>query len=112
MKIVTIPAGILETNCYLVQPDGSRMLYIIDPGGDAPEIAQALKLSDFVYRKTAGSVRSLVAPEILAAYQRCVDADFQFKSGQIGEQAALDRAIFTLHALFARGRKEGKSRAR
>ena len=41
MKIVTIPAGILETNCYLVQPDGSRMLYIIDPGGDAPEIAQA-----------------------------------------------------------------------
>ena len=78
----------------------------------APEIAQALKLSDFVYRKTAGSVRSLVAPEILAAYQRCVDADFQFKSGQIGEQAALDRAIFTLHALFARGRKEGKGRAR
>ena len=57
-------------------------------------------------------MRSLVAPEILAAYQRCVDADFQFKSGQIGEQAALDRAIFTLHALFARGRKEGKSRAR
>lgn len=39
MKIATIPAGILETNCYLVQPDGSRMLYIIDPGGDAPEIA-------------------------------------------------------------------------
>lgn len=78
----------------------------------APEIAQALKLSDFVYRKTAGSVRSLAAPEILAAYQRCVDADFQFKSGQIGEQAALDRAIFTLHALFAHGRKEGKGRAR
>ena len=80
--------------------------------GHTMEIAQALKLSDFVYRKTAGSVRSLAAPEILAAYQRCVDADFQFKSGQIGEQAALDRAIFTLHALFARGRKEGKSRAR
>ena len=39
MKITTIPAGILETNCYLIQPDGSRMLYIIDPGGDAPEIA-------------------------------------------------------------------------
>ena len=35
----------------------------------APEIAQALKLSDFVYRKTAGSVRSLAAPEILAAIQ-------------------------------------------
>ena len=73
----------------------------------APEIAQALKLTDFVYRKTASSVRTLAAPEILAAYRRCVDADFQFKSGQIGEQAALDRAIFTLHGLFARGRKEG-----
>ena len=73
----------------------------------APEIAQALKLTDFVYRKTASSVRMLAAPEILAAYRRCVDADFQFKSGQIGEQAALDRAIFTLHGLFARGRKEG-----
>ena len=73
----------------------------------APEIAQALKLTDFVYRKTASSVRTLAAPEILVAYRRCVDADFQFKSGQIGEQAALDRAIFTLHGLFARGRKEG-----
>ena len=40
MKIATIPAGLLETNCYLVQPDGKRTLYIIDPGGDAPEIAQ------------------------------------------------------------------------
>ena len=41
MKITTIPAGLLETNCYLVQPDNSRTLYIIDPGGDAPEIADA-----------------------------------------------------------------------
>ncbi len=46
MKIVTIPAGLLETNCYLVQPDGGRTLYVIDPGGDAPDIAREAEKSD------------------------------------------------------------------
>lgn len=35
MKIETIPAGALETNCYLVYREENSTLYIIDPGGDA-----------------------------------------------------------------------------
>ena len=46
MKIATIPAGLLETNCYLVQPDGGRTLYVIDPGGDAPDLAREAKKFD------------------------------------------------------------------
>ena len=31
MKIVTIPVGLLDTNCYLVYVESSRRLYVIDP---------------------------------------------------------------------------------
>ncbi len=41
MRIVTIPAGLLETNCYLVYLEEKHRLYVIDPGGDAPEIIDA-----------------------------------------------------------------------
>lgn len=47
MKIATIPAGLLETNCYLVQPDGGRTLYVIDPGGDAPDIVREAEKFDY-----------------------------------------------------------------
>ena len=51
MKITTVPAGLLETNCYLVQPDGGRTLYVIDPGGDAPDIAR--EAAKFDHDRTA-----------------------------------------------------------
>jgi glyoxylase-like metal-dependent hydrolase (beta-lactamase superfamily II) len=41
MKIATIPAGLLETNCYLVLDEATRTLYVIDPGGDAGKIIAA-----------------------------------------------------------------------
>ena len=41
MKIVTMPVGMLETNCYLVYRERTNHLYVIDPGGDAPEIIDA-----------------------------------------------------------------------
>lgn len=47
MKIATIPAGLLETNCYLAQPDGGRTLYVIDPAGDAPDIAREAETFDY-----------------------------------------------------------------
>jgi len=47
MKIATVPAGLLETNCYLVQPDGGRTLYVIDPGGDAPELRDEAAKFDY-----------------------------------------------------------------
>ena len=47
MKIVTIPVGLLDTNCYLVYVEASRRLYVIDPGADAPEIVRAARRFDF-----------------------------------------------------------------
>ena len=41
MKIKTVPAGLLQTNCYLVLDEASKILYVIDPGGDAGYIAAA-----------------------------------------------------------------------
>ncbi len=46
MKLVTIPVGAFETNCYLMQPSRSRTLYIIDPGGDAADILHEAKKFD------------------------------------------------------------------
>ncbi|MDR0932182.1 MAG: MBL fold metallo-hydrolase [Victivallales bacterium] len=40
MRIETIPVGVIQTNCYLVLPNQSTALYIIDPGDDAQEIAK------------------------------------------------------------------------
>ena len=41
MKIKTVPAGLLQTNCYQVLDEASKILYVIDPGGDAGFIAAA-----------------------------------------------------------------------
>ena len=47
MKIVTMPVGMLETNCYLVYREKTNHLYVIDPGGDAPEIIDAAEAFHF-----------------------------------------------------------------
>ena len=47
MKTETIPAGLLETNCYLVLDETSRTLYVIDPGGDAERIVAAARKFEF-----------------------------------------------------------------
>ena len=36
---LSLPVGLLEVNCYLVPSPAENILYIIDPGGDAEEIA-------------------------------------------------------------------------
>mgnify|MGYP000876659030 CR=1 FL=1 len=51
MKIATVPTGLLETNCYLVRPDDSRTLYVIDPGADARDIAD--RAAEFDYDRVA-----------------------------------------------------------
>lgn len=42
-KFETIPAGVFEVNCYLVPSPAGKILYVIDPGGDAKDIAEAAK---------------------------------------------------------------------
>ena len=37
---LSLPVGLLEVNCYLVPSPSEKILYIIDPGGDAGEIAR------------------------------------------------------------------------
>jgi len=43
LKIVQMPTGELEANCYLVWEDGSTEAVVIDPGGDEDEISAALE---------------------------------------------------------------------
>ena len=43
----TISVGLFEVNCYLVQAEPGKRLYIIDPGDDAEEVINAAK--DFDY---------------------------------------------------------------
>ena len=42
MKIGLIHVGWLQTNCYLISDDSGRCA-VVDPGGDAERILQALK---------------------------------------------------------------------
>ena len=41
--IQVIPVGMLETNCVLIQNPVSNILYVIDPGGDAPKILRKIQ---------------------------------------------------------------------
>ncbi|MCX5778322.1 MAG: MBL fold metallo-hydrolase [Elusimicrobia bacterium] len=41
--LITIPVGLLETNCYIFADAVSREAFVIDPGGDAPVIIAAIK---------------------------------------------------------------------
>ncbi len=43
LKFNTLPVGVIGTNCYLVYNDVTRVLAVIDPGGDAGRIAGAAK---------------------------------------------------------------------
>lgn len=42
MYIQTLPLGDLQTNCYLISKEESGPLVVIDPGGDADMIVQAI----------------------------------------------------------------------
>jgi glyoxylase-like metal-dependent hydrolase (beta-lactamase superfamily II) len=41
--VITLPVGIIQTNCYLVGDPGTREAAIIDPGGDVDHILAAVK---------------------------------------------------------------------
>ncbi len=41
--IITIPVGVIEANCYLLFDRVSKQAFVIDPGGDAALIKEALK---------------------------------------------------------------------
>jgi glyoxylase-like metal-dependent hydrolase (beta-lactamase superfamily II) len=41
MKFITYPAGIYQSNCYIVYDESTGSGFIIDPGGDAAEIIEA-----------------------------------------------------------------------
>jgi glyoxylase-like metal-dependent hydrolase (beta-lactamase superfamily II) len=43
MIIHTIPVGLLETNCYIVEDEASKKAMVIDPGDDAAHILRLVK---------------------------------------------------------------------
>jgi glyoxylase-like metal-dependent hydrolase (beta-lactamase superfamily II) len=42
LNVITLPVGIIEANCYIVSADASDEAVVIDPGGDADTILQAV----------------------------------------------------------------------
>ena len=48
--IETLPVGALQTNCYLIGCEETRLAAVIDPGGDADEILAALKRHQLTLR--------------------------------------------------------------
>lgn len=43
MLIKPLAVGLIETNCYIIGDEGTRQGAVIDPGGDAPDILQAVR---------------------------------------------------------------------
>lgn len=43
MKLKIIPAGVYAANCYIVMDDVTSEALVIDPGGDAPQLIEAIK---------------------------------------------------------------------
>lgn len=50
MKIIKMEVGNLGTNCYIVYCEISREAAIVDPGGNADEIMQAVRREDLVVK--------------------------------------------------------------
>lgn len=45
MKILHVPVNYGTTNCYIICDEGKKECAVVDPGGDAPKIAMAVKES-------------------------------------------------------------------
>lgn len=76
MKIVTIPVGLLATNCYIVYLEHNKHLYIIDPGCDADEIVDEAQSFDFTYAAilfTHGHVDHIAAAGLVAEKLKITD---------------------------------------
>ena len=43
MKVKLMQVSPMGTNCYILIDEGTNKAAVIDPGGDAPRIADALK---------------------------------------------------------------------
>lgn len=43
MNLIVKPAGVYQANCYIVYDEKTMEGFIIDPGGDAPDISNILK---------------------------------------------------------------------
>ncbi|MBI5468442.1 MAG: MBL fold metallo-hydrolase, partial [Deltaproteobacteria bacterium] len=41
--MITLTVGELEVNCYIIWDDATKEAFVIDPGGDAEEIKEAVK---------------------------------------------------------------------
>ena len=65
-----IPVGVFEVNCYLVPSPSGKILYIIDPGGDAEDIVRTAE--KFSYEE---AVILLTHAHIdhIAAVKKCAD---------------------------------------
>ena len=51
MKIITLPLGALETNCYVVYDEASRVCALIDPGAMPQVILDTLAKNDLTLQK-------------------------------------------------------------
>lgn len=49
MKVKMLQVGPLGTNCYILEDEGTHEMAVIDPGGDVPEIVQALEGAELRY---------------------------------------------------------------
>ena len=49
MNVKMLQVGPLGTNCYILEDEASHEAAVIDPGGDAPEIIEALEGSKLRY---------------------------------------------------------------
>lgn len=43
LKLLIVPTGVLEENCYIVYEDTSKMAFLIDPGDDGERLSEILE---------------------------------------------------------------------
>ena len=52
MKIITLPLGALETNCYVVYDEASKACALVDPGAMPQTILDTLEKNELADRKS------------------------------------------------------------
>ena len=83
-----------------------RQLYfthlLSDAGSSSGSIAQELGVPPFIAAKMQSTVRHFSGGTLKWAYDYCVDAEFNIKSGQISEEGSLEQVVYSL---LARGKQ-------
>lgn len=74
----------------------AHVKYAMESGASMPDTFKALGISPYRSKHIVRQVQSIPADALLERYQRCIDADYDVKSGRLKDRAALNSLMLKI----------------